>query len=98
VKNDYLPWSKKQHEAHPKTYIYYRVSSKPLKSFFGKARLEEITTGQVEKFKLNRAEQVSPATTNRDLAAPRAMLNYAIRHEYITRNLVTESSPAEGPG
>ena len=99
MNDEFLPWSKKQHEAHPKTYIYYRVSSKPLKGFFGKARLEEISGGQVEKFKLNRAEQVSPATTNRELAALRAMLNYAIRHEYVTRNPVTGVKfLPEGPG
>src|SRR5579862_5227092 len=34
VNNEYLPWSKKQHQAHPRTHKRYKVASKPLIGFF----------------------------------------------------------------
>ena len=99
VNHDFLPWSKKQHEAHPRTHLYYRCSSNSLKEFLGKTTLDGISTGQVEKFKLARAEEVSPASTNRDLAALRSMLNYAIRQGFIARNPVAGVKfLPEGPG
>lgn len=99
VKDDFLPWSEKQHEAHPRTHAYYRVSGNALRAFFGKAPLDQITTAQVEKFKLARAEKVSPASTNRDLAALRSMLNFAIRQGLIARNpVVGVKFLPEGPG
>ena len=99
VNSEFLPWSKKQHEAHPRTHQYYRVSSKPLIGFFGKLPLDAITTAQVEKFKMARAEKVSPASTNRDLAALRFMLNFGMRQGYIVRNPVSGVKfLPEGPG
>lgn len=99
VNSEFLPWSKKQHEAHPRTYLYYRVSSKPLIASLGKLPLDAITTADVEKFKLTRAENVSPASTNRDLAALRSMLNFAIRQGHLTRNPVKGVRfLQEGPG
>ncbi len=88
VINDYLPWSEKQHEAHPRTHMRYKTSSHPLNEFFGKLPLDGITTAQVEKFKQVRSEDVSPAATNRDIAALRFMLNYAMRKGMIVRNPV----------
>lgn len=79
--------------------MYYRVSCNALKEFFSKVALDQITTGQVEKFKLTRAEEVSPASTNRDLAALRSVLNFAIRQGFIARNAVVGVKfLPEGPG
>ena len=69
VKNEFMPWSEKQHETHPRTHQYYRMSSKPLIASLGKLPLDGITTAYVERFKMVRAENVSPASTNRDMAA-----------------------------
>jgi len=61
--------------------------------------LDAISSGQVEKFKLARASEISPAGTNRDLAALRFMLNFAIRQEYTGRNPVSAVKLLpEGPG
>jgi len=99
VTKEFLAWSEKQHEAHPRTHKRYRVSSKPLIAFFGKLPLDAISSGQVEKFKLARAGEISPAGTNRDLAALRFMLNFAIRQESIFRNPVSGVKfLPEGPG
>ena len=99
VTNEFLPWSEKQHEAHPKTHKRYKVSSKPLVADFGKLPLDAISTGHVEKFKLARASDISSAGTNRDLAALRMMLNLAIRQGYIQRNPVSGVRfLPEGPG
>lgn len=99
VRNEFLPWSKKQHQAHPRTHQRYCVASKPLIESFGKLRLDVIAPSRVEKFKLSRSERISPAGTNRDLAALRFILNFAIRQGYVTRNSVT-GVPflPEGPG
>jgi integrase len=99
VKNEFMPWSEKQHEAHPRTHRYYGVSSKPLIAFLGKLPLDGINTAHVEKFKMVRAEKVKPASTNRDLAALRYMLNFAIRQGCLTRNAVKGVKFLdEGPG
>lgn len=99
VKNEFMPWSEKQHETHPRTHQYYRMSSKPLIASLGKLPLDGITTAYVERFKMVRAENVSPASTNRDMAALRYMLNFAIRQGYLTRNPVKGVKFLdEGPG
>ena len=99
VTNEFLPWSERQHAAHPNTHKRYKVSSKPLTAFFGKLPLDAVSSGQVEKFKLARASEISPAGTNRDLAALRFLLNLAIRQGHIGRNPVfgIKFLP-EGPG
>jgi len=67
--------------------------------FFGRFKLEAISAGLVEKFKVSRSRMVSAAGTNRDLAALRMMLNYAKRLQHINRNPVCEvKCLAEGPG
>lgn len=99
VNNEFLPWSKKQHQAHPRTHQRYRVVAKPLIAFFGKFALDAISTAQVEKFKLTRSEEISPAGTNRDSAMLRFMLNLAVRQGYLNRNPVTGVRfLPEGPG
>jgi hypothetical protein len=65
------------------------VAGKPLIASFGKLPVDAVTSSSVEKFKLTRSQAISPAGTNRDLAALRLMLNFAIRLGYIARNPVT---------
>src|SRR5919197_164122 len=77
VEVDFLNWSQVQNRQN--THKRYRVSAKPLVRFFGQMRLEEITTSDIEQFKLKRMKQCSPAGVNRDLAALRYLLNYAVR-------------------
>jgi len=96
---EFLPSLEKEHQAHPRTHLRFKVSAKPLMAWFGKVRLDAITPGQVEKFKLERSEGVSPAGVNRDLAAFRCMLNSAIRQGHISRNPVQSVRfLPEGPG
>ncbi len=99
VRNEFLPWAEKQHQTHPRTYERYRESTKPLLTSFEKLRLETVSMALVEKFKITRSADVSPATVNRDLAALRLILNLAIRKEYIAKNPVKEVRFLdEGPG
>ena len=99
VKNEFLPWSETQNQAHPRTHARYRESTKPLLAFFGKAMLDSISNTRVEGFKLARSSEVSPATTNRDLAALRLILNLAVRLEYLAKNPVKDVQFLdEGPG
>ena len=99
VTAEFLPFSEREHEAHPRTHLRYRVSARPLIGFFGKLPLDGISSGHVERFKLKRSEDVSPAGVNRDLANLRYMLNFAIRQDYIVRNPVSGVRfLPEGPG
>ncbi|MDA2914100.1 phage integrase SAM-like domain-containing protein, partial [Acidobacteriia bacterium AH_259_A11_L15] len=86
VKTEFLPWSERQHQAHPRTHLRYKTSLKALIPFFGKLLLDGITPAHVEKFKLARASEITPAGTNRDLAMLRFVLNFAIRQGHIVRN------------
>lgn len=97
--SEFLPWSKGQHQAKPGTHKRYCVAAKPLIAFFGKMPLDAISAGDVERFKLRRAAQVSGAGTNRDLAALRFIFNFAIRQEKVVRNPVSGVRfLPEGPG
>ena len=99
VKNDFLPWCNKEHESHPRTFVRYQTSAKPLRAFFGKMRLNAISSGHVEKFKVFRAGEISPGGVNRELAALRFMLNLAVRQEHLFRNPVNGVRfLPEGPG
>jgi len=99
VNDEFLPWAENEHRAHPSTYVRYGVSARALVPFFGRYRLEVISAGLVEKFKVSRSMAVSAAGTNRDLAALRMILNYARRQQHIDRNPVCDVKfLAEGPG
>jgi integrase len=99
VRNEFLPWAENQYQSHPRTHQRYRESTKSLLTSFEKLRLEAVSIALVEKFKLSRSSEVSPATVNRDLAALRLILNLAIRKEYIAKNPVQDVQFLdEGPG
>lgn len=99
VSNTFLPWSENEHRAHPKTHKRYKVSSKPLIGFFGRVRLDAISSGLVESFKSARSNEISAAGTNRDLAALRFILNLALREGFLNRNPVSQVRfLTEGPG
>jgi integrase len=89
----------KQYQSHPRTYLRYRESTKPLLTFFEKLRLGAVSMALVEKFKITRSTDVASATFNRDLAALRLILNLAIRKEYLAKNPIKEVQFLdEGPG
>jgi hypothetical protein len=71
VNDEFLPWAESEHRAHPNIYIRYRVGAKALIPFFGRYRLEVISAGLAERFKVSRSAEISAAGTNRDLAALR---------------------------
>ena len=99
VVKEFLPWARQQYKSRPRTYLRYEVSLRPLKSFFGKYPLDAITLAHVEKFKITRVQKISPAGTNRDLAALRVMLNFAIRQGHIRDNPFNSVKLfPEGPG
>ena len=94
--DEFLTWSNAQ--SSPPTYKRYCVSSKPIRSFFT-GPLDRIDSGWVERFKVRRLEDCSPAGVNRDLAALKFMCNFAIRQGYINRNPVQGVKfLKEGPG
>lgn len=61
-----------------------------LKKYFGGRYLSEITPLLVDKFKMERAKKVSPATVNRNLACLKCMFNKAIQWGKATDNPVRQ--------
>lgn len=59
---------------------------------FGVKRLSDITTWDVEQYRLNRKKKVQPATVNRDLALLRRMFNLAIEWGKCENNPVITKS------
>ena len=90
-------WSEAQNK--PNIYKRYKVSLKPQSGFFGKLKVDHIDAGQIERFKVWRLKQCSPAGVNRDLAVLRYALNFAIRQGYLAQNPVKlVKFLREGPG
>lgn len=63
---------------------------KLLKKYFGGRYLPEITPLLVDKFKMERAKDVSPATVNRALACLKCMFNKAIQWGKVSDNPVRQ--------
>lgn len=98
VKEEFLPWSASQHQKL-NTHKRYQVSSKPLIGFLGRLGLDEISTADIEQFKVKRLKDCSPAGVNRDLAALRFMLNFAQRQGYLRASpFLGVKLLSEGPG
>ena len=81
VRTDFLVWSQAQNK--PNTHKRYSVSSRVLERFFGTMKLDRISTAHIEQFKIARLKECSPSGVNRDLAALRLMLNFAVRNGYV---------------
>ena len=72
---------------HPNTRRRYSTSGVALTAFFKGARLSEITADLIEEFKQARlADEIGPATVNRDLATLRRALRLAERRRLIGRH------------
>ena len=72
---------------HPNTKRTYYSCIQMLLSFFGDARLPQITPGRIEEFKLSRTKAgTGPATINRNLAVLRRMITQAARQRLIGRS------------
>jgi integrase len=67
---------------------FHRHYTNHLITYFGKKFLDEIGTQEVERYRLERSEGVSPATVNRSLAVLKRIFNLAIKWDLIDRNPV----------
>jgi integrase len=73
--------------AHPNTKRVYASCIRVLSSFFGDARLSQISPGRIEEFKLSRTRAgAKHATINRNLAVLRRMMKLATRQRLVGRN------------
>jgi integrase len=91
---EFLNWSKHEHVEHPRTHQRYRTSSKALLKFFGPKQLNDISTEDVERFKLRRSDEIGcrtkrklrPATVNREIACGKAMFNFIAKGNVALQN------------
>lgn len=81
-----------------KSHSSVKRSVQTLKDFFGKKNLRKITPADIEKFKSSRlrtqtksGNQRKIASVNRELQTLRAMLNFALRNDWILRNPFTQT-------
>jgi len=86
LKINFCSFAEEYIELYAKTNnIRWKVSIVPnmnaLKRFFGNKNLSEITPHLIEKFKVERLKEVSPAATNRALTLLKSMFNRAIEWE-----------------
>ena len=75
-------------KANKKSWKRDVVSLNTLLPFFENMRLNHITSYNIEKYKLKRRKEVSPATVNRDIACMKHMFNLAISWGKTTKNPV----------
>jgi integrase len=87
--NVFLAWSKVNHR--PRTTELHRQNLLVLSRYFSRRRLNEITAGMIEEFKLKRLAEprrgngwksnqpIAPSTVNRELTTLRLVINHAIR-------------------
>jgi integrase len=69
----------------PSTYAgNVREMQRLLRTFDGD--LSKLTTGQIEKYKVQRSQEVKPATVNRELALLKHMLTKAVEWSYLKSN------------
>ena len=94
VETEFLNWSQAQNKRN--THKRYCVSSKPLTGFLGRMRLDEITTNDIELFKLKRLRQCSPGQPRLGRASLHA--HYAVRNGYLTESPFKVKFLEEGPG
>jgi len=57
-----------------------------LKSFFGSKFLHNITAQDIERYKMERLDRVSPVTLNRDLSTLKHLFRMAVEWGYIKKN------------
>lgn len=67
-----------------------QVSLKNLNAFFCRFLLSKINPKHIEDYKIQRIEQVKPATVNRELALLKFMFSLAIKWRYVKENPVKE--------
>ena len=105
----FLAWSKLEHKAHPATYRRYHTSSLALLRHFGKGPLDKVAPEDVERFKAARAGEsktvrstkgrvstgktIKPATVNRELACLKAVFNFWIKADRVSKNPVSRVKP-----
>ncbi len=77
-------------ELHKKSFKRDMTSLRKLRAEFGDIRLNKITPFDVEKYKMKRRKEVSPASVNRELACIKYMFNLAIKWGKTTKNPVKD--------
>jgi len=73
---EFLEWAKVNHK--PSSRVRELSNMRTLEEAFNNRTLHEITSWDIEKWKVKRKGEVKPATVNRDLATLKSMLSKAV--------------------
>ena len=79
---EYAEYSKSSKKSWKKELSH----TKRLVSVFGHNKLSQVTTREIEQYRLERLKKVTKATVNRDLSCLKRMYSLAIQWEYINSN------------
>ncbi len=77
-------------KVNKKSYIRDELSVKSLNRWFQNIRLSEITPYLIEKYKMDRSQEVKKATVNRELACLKHIYTMAIKWDKVSANPVKE--------
>lgn len=75
----YLPTVRHQHSFRSKKLHIERVAVK-----LGRHRLQDLTAAEVESYRAKRLDSIKPSTANREIAALKHALNYAVSKGWMT--------------
>jgi integrase len=70
----------------PKTHKVYKLALQHLFDFIGDVAIEQVSTRDIDRYKSQRIEKVSPATLNIEIRCFRAFFNRLRRWEILSKN------------
>jgi integrase len=82
---EFLEWS----QANKRSWRRDELCVRHLRAFFGDCKVTDISAFQIEKYKQQRKQEVSPRTVNIEIQCMSVMLNKAVRWGYLAANPAT---------
>lgn len=88
----YLDWARAEYASHPETARRLRTSFASLLVFFARQAITAITAGNIEDYKAWRRNEhgVKEVTIRHDLHALSGFCQYAVKHNWVRRNVVRD--------
>jgi integrase len=91
---EFLEWARVNHKASSRTRELSNMRS--LEEAFNNKNIHEITTWDIERWKVKKKGEVKPATVNRELATLKSMLSKAVEWGKIKESPTRKVKPLKG--
>jgi integrase len=87
----FVAWTRMEHREHPRTAQRQATSLAIAARAFGDLCLDEITTGDIESFKMIRRQgEIAEVTIRKDLITLSQVFKFGIKHRWVDRNPVKD--------